>query len=231
MYKRKTYRKRLGRKTSRNVGRHSRYGYRRRLPLYKRPDQFRNGVPTKLYTKLYYAESSLMVVTAASSNYFVIQSSLYDPYSLAGGHQPLYFDQIAPTLYGNYRVYGFKYQIMAASDSSTSANLITFPSPVATSASNYYDARERPGAKQRIVVNGNTAKISGYVSVAKTLGVSKEDVRTEISYTAAYNANPAIMANLIVQAFNSAATTININISWRVTYLVEFWNPTRVPTS
>lgn len=226
MYFRKICRKKPVRRVRRR-----RVYRRRKTPMYKRPDQFRNGVPTKLHTKLNYAESSIMIVTAASSNYFVIQSSLYDPYSLAGGHQPLYFDQIAPALYGNYRVYGFKYQIMAASDSSTSANLITYPSPLASSAANYYDARERPGSKQRIVVNGSTAKITGYVSVAKTLGVSKEDVRTELSYSAAYNANPAIMANLIVQGFNGAATTININISWRVTYFVEFWNPTRVPTS
>lgn len=204
---------------------------RRRMPMYRKPDQFKYGVPTKLFTRLNYAENSLMIVTAASSNYFVIQSSLYDPYALAGGHQPLYFDQIAPTLYGNYRVYGFKYTIMASSDSSTSANMITFPSAVGTSAANFYDARERPGAKQRIVANGSTARITGYVSVAKTMGVSKEDVRTELSYTAAYNANPAIMANLIVQCFNTAATTININISWRVVYFVEFWNPARVSTS
>lgn len=220
----KTYKKRTYKKKAKKAYKKGK--------LYKRPDQFRNGVPQKLFTKLDFQESIYVNVGAAVDTGYIYQTSLWDPYAGVGGHQPLYYDQIAGVMYGNYRCFGFSYYITAVADNpAVPINMVTFPSPVATLAGNLISARERPGSKYRVLSGGNSQTIKGYITVAKTLGVSKEDVRTELSFSAAYNASPAIMANLITEFVNLTATAVNLQVSWKLRFYCEFWNPLRVSAS
>lgn len=211
--------------------------YRRpvRRRTYKRPRYARKvprlislGVPKYRYAKLSYCDLLAASVNTSSFQGWAYQSSLYDPYVAVGGHQPMFFDQYA-AMYGRYTVMGMAYDIQACTDAATNGPIVLtlMPSNVGSSASTISIARERAGTKESIVSHGYKARLKGYISVAKTLGVDKRKLLTDDQYSAVVSSNPSQMAYVTLQAWNNSGTAaIAIYITIRLTYYCRFFDPT-----
>lgn len=190
------------------------------------------GMPSRRIVKLRYCESQqyASILTAGVWS-LIYQSSLYDPLQSAGGHQPLYYDQLCTT-FASYRVFGIKYRIIVSRLNDTGADtvLVVRTSGTTTPDSNSSTAREKRGSKYRVCPAGENKVISGYMSVRKTLGIKKVDLGNAI-YQAKTNANPNTMAYLIIEVFNDNATTTTCTVSVDLTYYAEMFDPVEVMQS
>lgn len=216
--------------------------YRRRRPTMRRrrpaartnrryvsrvPRRIPMGVSRYKFAKLPYCDLEATSVSASSSVAWTYQSSMYDPYAPVGGHQPMFFDQYA-AMYRKYTVLGIAYELQACTDGATTGPLIVIATPSADSTppTSISIARERPGSKETIVSNNYKGRLKGYMSVAKTLGVSRRNILNDDIYSALVSTNPANVANLFVQAFNSSAGyAVSVYITLRLTYYVRFFDP------
>lgn len=208
------------RKRRRTIRRTRRYISRvpRRIPM---------GVSRYKFAKLPYCDLEATSVSASSSVAWTYQSSMYDPYAPVGGHQPMFFDQYA-AMYRKYTVLGIAYDLQACTDGATTGPLVIIVTPSADSTppTSISIARERPGSKEAIVSNSYRARLKGYMSVAKTLGVNRRNVLNDDIYSALVTTNPSALANLFVQAFNtSGGYAVAVYITLRLTYYVRFFDP------
>lgn len=210
---------------------------RRRRPV-RRQRGFRRvsrrvvGVPSARYAKLSYCDTVGGTVTAYLYNTWTWQSSLYDPYALMGGHQPMYFDQFA-TLYRKYTVLGIGYTFQVVTDASTNGPLFATvtTSGNLTAPSSLSMARERKGTKETTVSHGYRGHLKGYISVKNVLGLTAGQLRIDDQYSALVSANPAIPAYMHLQLFNLCPNNITAYISCRLTFYCRFFDPIDVGQS
>lgn len=184
------------------------------------------GVRHHTFAKLLYSDMLSAGVGGASSSTWGYQSSLYDPYAAAGGHQPLYFDQYT-AMYNRYTVYGMAFDIEVSTDQSTNGPLFVTltPSTTASSPTTLMIARERGGNRECNVSHGYKGRLRTYVSCAKLFGITNRQLTYDDQYSALYNADPARMVYMSVQVWNQTAAAISCYISMRIKYYCRFFDP------
>lgn len=192
------------------------------------------GFARKLITKLRYCEISNLTLAIVSSPCSTVycqqfQTSLYDPDLTGTGHQPMYYDQLcsAAGIYRKYRVYGIGYEMWFQNTNTNQMMPVlihhTNNSGV-ISSTNWLLVEEQTGVRPINVgsLNDKPTYVKGYLDVAKALGCTRNDVRTEDDFEALYNANPARMAylNIYMSSFNVSAGNV-LNVRYRLTYYCE----------
>lgn len=162
--------------------------------------------------------------------------------SSAGSHQPLYWDQ-HKVMYDKYRVYGIKYHLIVENKTMNESWYVVIrrtatQTSEATTTSGAYALEtmlERPDVQYRMggSVNSSNAKVSmkGYMSVAKTLGVSPKEVNEDEYYQATVTGNPTRMAFLHAYIMNKASVTVTFDYHLRLTYYLVLEGRTAVATS
>lgn len=228
-----SYAARKRRKTSRkwrSFGRRRlwRRGSRRNM-AYKKT--LSKPVADRLFTKMKYAEITSIqtpipgVLTMAKR----YQSSLQDPDYDLEGHQPMWRDQYAG-MYSSYRVRGIKYNIMVNNQNFAEAGYIGVRhlNNPAVADPNITQWMERNDTITKMVGgfagNGQMTRIKGYMSVAKTRGVSPRIVATDDRFGSEMNGNPALMAYLGIYVQGGAANQV-FNLNCKLTYYVELFDP------
>lgn len=226
-------------------------GYRRKRKTYRRYKSKRyygkraisrtmpysEPVPDRLFVKLRYADIFTHTTNAIPNIMTVVatyQSSLHDSNYAIGGHQPLWFDQYA-YFYSSYRVYGIKYSITANVENKNEActfgvRQLNNPAVVDTTIVAWM---ERTDAKVKTIgsVNGmNQAYIKGYMSVAKTRGISKYTLRSDNNFEAIWSANPALMGYIGIYDQSTAASAI-ITYTIKLIYYAELFDKVTPGTS
>lgn len=149
----------------------------------------RSGVPEKLIVRLKYVDSHALgdgVNPMASFTYRC--NSLFDPNFTAGGHQPLYHDQIA-LLYQNYKVIKAQFKVRALStQGAANSNIYYGVLNIGSDSSVDIDAntiRERPGSKYKTLTPQKGSMItSGWNYRMSSVG-------GEDGLTAAFGTNPS----------------------------------------
>ncbi len=183
------------RKFKRKPRRYVKKARRRFTKRNRRGNRRRRGpalvVPNQRFVTLRYMELVQPTLTAAVFNYISChKSSLNQPNYGAGGHQPMWFDQMS-LMFRFYRVFGikYKYTIAATTSDETYRCVVKHQNAAAaelTTLDGYYAAVERGHAKTRDGGSRNGANgkciISGYMNVAKTLGVTKSEVSSTASF-------------------------------------------------
>lgn len=219
------------RRTSYKPRRRLRRYTRRRIPRAPRRIGF-TGIPQRLHTKLRYADSVSLTVNAGSNAYYYYQNSLFDPYTPAGGHQPMFFDQYGG-LYYYYRVYGIGYVFVAQpnSASSNSLTMVTYANQDGNVDGSAMAAMERTGSKFTTCGGSKMGKLKGYVSVAKQWFVPKRVVAIDDSFSAPITGNPTKLVQLFFQYFNPTAANVDVITEVRLTYYCEFFGPRSVSQS
>lgn len=238
MYYRKkpAYRKKKPRRTYRK----KRYGYRSRRSArfaLTRTMPRSEPVPDRLFVKLRYADIVTHTTSAIANTMTVVltyQSSLFDPNYATGGHQPMWFDQWA-NMYSSYRVYGIGYTITANVENKNETCIfgvrhLNNPAVLDTTIVTWMERRD---AKVRVLgsVNANNkGTIKGYMSVAKTRGISKYTIRSDNNFEATFTSNPALMGYIGIYDQATAASAL-ITYSVQLTYYAELFDKVTPPVS
>lgn len=212
--------------------------YRRKRPAYRRrtrrtryvrrkiPRPIAVGVPKFRYAKLSYCDVLSSSVSASGYQTWPYQSSCYDPYQPAGGHQPMFYDQFS-VQYTRWTVMGIAYNVDITCDNANAAPLIfcVVPTNAGVTPTSVSIARERTGTKETMASSIMKGKLKGYISVAKMLGVDRRKLLTDDQYSGAIAANPAQMAYLTFAAYNLNTVAVTPFISMRLTFYVRFFDP------
>jgi len=193
------------------------------------------GTPFSQRVSLRYVEHVSPTVTAGSNISYTYQSSAYDPYYAAGGHQPLYYDQWAG-IYTRYRVYGYTWKVEASSYVETagypSLSLYGYSTVSPTPDTSNATTGERRDAKYSLLTMAQRSKtLSGKVSVAKWYGASQLAVKIDDGYSADTSNNPEKLVFTHFQLYNLSATAAIANLHITITYDVEFFLPRMVSGS
>ncbi len=152
-------------------------------------------------------------------------NSLFDPDRTGGGHQPMYFDQLCPTVYNRYRVTACAYKVVISNCNTP----VKFQLHIQNNnhSTDIEDLGEMTGIRQ-VIVNAmsNGGKcigyINGYNKLARILGQSTNDDRDQ----AVYNADPAnvVVLGIIATALDGATNISALNLDVTFTYYCELFD-------
>lgn len=194
--------------------------------------------PDRMFTKLKFAEiySQQFVADDIKTDVKLYTTSIYDPNAAVGGGQPMWRDTYAG-IYTNYRVRGIKYHITGTCRTSPGGtwymgvrhmNTTTDPDPNMSQWLERRDTRVKSGSGAGS--GANRVTIKGYMSVAKTRGISKQELEANPNFEAAMGSNPALMAYLKLAAQVNNAPII-VDFAVRLTYYVEMFDLVTPPQS
>ncbi len=193
----------------------------------------RNPFPARNRVRLTYCEVYSLTPSASTlSSVYYYQTSLYDPRGSVGGHQPLYFDQLA-AIYSRYRVIGVDYNISVSTAGPAGGTLYFVASPQATFETSVELLEERP-LVARTVYNGYGGQrtLKGHVTPWSVAGVSKQRYMMDDQYAATVGANPGIMIYMtpylyVGPAGGAASTEMRVEFIFHA----EFFELARVSSS
>lgn len=191
-------------------------------------------VPDRLITKLRYAYSGAWSVPGGTTwfNGAYFQNSLFQPQLPVGvdnQHQPMYFDQWCPALYEAYRVYGIKYHVRVNNHTINETWFVGVDdNPSQTPSTDIRAALERPQWKVKTggqqYSSSNHITISGYLDVAKTLGIPRQQVLYDDKFQKLYNESPESRQTVYIVPYimhkNPAEQSFDVVV--RLTYYVIF---------
>lgn len=192
-------------------------------------------IPQRLFTKLRYCDVVTASVTAGVLNslpYF--KTSIYAPRS-SGGHQPLYYDQWA-AIYHRYCVYGIKWSATCVNHATDEAFWFGIrQQDNATAETSLQTLLERGDCKIGMGSSRNSGRntvfVKGYMSTRKATGVTKYTVSGDNEWSANIDNDPASMAYLFPYILTNAGSTTTFEITYRLTYYVQMFNPLSVTAS
>lgn len=214
-YKRKT--------AARRRAMSKRYALRARRPLVRRrglmgpsaistrlsrPIGLNGGpLPLRFYTRFRYSERFNINNSGAPSQLASIRlnlNSLFDPNSSGIGHQPRGYDQLCPTFYQKYRVFGCKVRVEPhVTSTGAFGGRMLFGwqalSGSTSEVSTQTEARECIGTRVWTVSNNTKPPVfSKYYDCATTAGFPKASYRADDETEADYNQNPVQLSRLHV---------------------------------
>jgi len=160
-------------------------------------------------------------------DYIFNLNSTYDPDRTGSGHQPYGRDTYA-ALYNSYRVFAVQYKIYFSSNTVTSCRGALMWNTATSAINNYGLINEFP--KSRTCIYGVNAPrtLSGHLTLANIVGVTKTQYKTDDRYAAVVGANPA--QYLCLHIFNSdndgdALASDVGQIRVELKYFVEWFDP------
>lgn len=166
-------------------------------------------------------------------------NSLYDPnYTETTGtmqnSQCMFYDQLAGAAapYQKYVVVGMKYDIKFANPVSQDVFVVVRPTagihiPDVTDVKAMWVEEQRLRAKKYTLVRGaKSPSIKGYIDIAKIYGVSRDAIRDDDTFAAAYNDNPAkaVQLNILVTNCDGTANANYVPMNILCTYYVNFFD-------
>lgn len=218
----KTNKRRYRRRTRRYTSRNTPY-----TKIAKQP------VAERYFTKMHYCENVVLSLALPNVLYgYQYRSSIFDPDFTGVGHQPLFHDQLA-VLYERYRVYGIKYELVAKSDGAYTMTTIAVKSSENSSqdTEQYTLLERREGPSVTLEgPNGKASRLRGYLSVAKTYGLSKKEFLNDDGFISGMSSNPTKLAFLQLYGVTIGGLC-NVTCKLHLTYYVEFMQRANVTGS
>lgn len=213
------------------------YSRRRRYSRVPRP--VLSGFPTKKLVKLRYVDTGINLDAPAGGMAYTVYraNSVYDPYQLTGGHQPMGYDQWAE-IYNKYTVIGSKCTMIfhptAASNLTPGRFGLMISSDTAgtshyTTINNLLESK-LVGSNHRMFGPYDSSAISKS-SVVKTFSprrfFGKADVVDGSANTAAVTTNPGNEAYYIpwVASIASGQDPSVATFTVQIDYIVQFSDP------
>lgn len=187
-------------------------------------------VTDAMVTQLHYAKYSTPVLTGSASIFPVdmFQTSLFDPDASLGGHQPMWFDQVCPSMYTSYIVMGFWYNITIVARTNVDALWTVYVRHANTTVldSSPQNALERIGTMTKFGTpqggSKSTVTMKGYLSTAKIRGLTMEKIRTDPQYEGTSIVNPAAMGYLHIGLYTPSGSTMSFDVVSKLRYNVRF---------
>lgn len=155
-------------------------------------------------------------------------NGLYAPQYPSGGHQPMGFDQLCPTLYQKYRVYKCAWTIKVNSAATTGVayNCTVVPmnnqTAALTSTQNYM---EIPRAQNVLHSLHNGKIIRGSIRLPNLVGRTTAEYMADDVYVGSATANPGEYCILHVWNEDTSGANIGYYFNIDLTYYCEFFDP------
>ncbi len=193
--------------------------------------------PERHRCALSYSELNKLTCSAATlTSFYYWQTSLYDPRGSAGGHQPLYFDQLS-AIYSRYRIDAVQYEVSfditdAGSATAVSGYGYLAAQKIATFDSDVELLEERPYTNRKAIslYTGPTI-MKGRLLPHKVLGVTKQRYMNDDQYTATVGANPTLMMFMTPYVWNQGSTSYSTSFRIKLTFECTFFELTTVAKS
>lgn len=188
------------------------------------------GPPKSMFAKLRWTYTySASVAAAASSLRQFNLNSLFDPDYTGVGDQPYYFDQYS-AMFGRYRVYGVKMNLITTCSSSTSNlyhPLLTISTYCDTLPS--WSATTLQSAKRSIrkllIPGQSNIRIGRYYDLRSIAGVSKSEYNVAEVFQALTTASPTRPMLLSVNLTNNdGVATITWSFNLQLTFYTKFFD-------
>lgn len=188
-------------------------------------------IPDRLFVKLRYVTNTNWTVASGVglTPCMTLHSSLYNPEGgLLAGHQPYWYDQWTPGIYRKYRVYGIKYHITVMNPGLNQTWYVgvqpqsdLVDETVLSTLMEHKEAKVKTGG----AVGSNTQRVvlKGFMSVAKTLGLTRTEVKNEEWFAADYNADPIKQAYLKIYMNHTYGDAWTFDAIVRCTYYAELF--------
>jgi len=185
------------------------------------------GIPSSVIAKLSYSDATTGSVSAGSTTSYTYHSSLFDPYFTAGGHQPMCFDQYA-ILYNSYTVFGVGYRIsvQALTGGNDNAVLAVYTNTDGSTITHMGTMLEQKRGVKTTFFGGNytSRTLKGYVSVAKSYGVSLAKIKIDDQFSAVVTADPLKTTKIIFHIYNQSTNSVNYQYTIQLTYYCRFFD-------
>lgn len=196
--------------------------YYRRRALTRRPA---DGVPKQLFVKQRYVDRyDSTTVAIASYVIYPYANSLYDPYSGAGGHQPMYYDQYT-AMYNSWVVMGIAYTIQI-NPYSGAGTFVVFPTRDSYTPLTISSAMEQKGARS-IELNAATGvrNMKGYMSIAKLFALTPKQILADDSFwgSALAGPTPTSTGYLKFMFFSNAGGAFTFSANVHLTYYAKYF--------
>lgn len=194
-----------------------------------------NGIPDRLFNQFPYAQV-MDIGTSVLPGSQTFRTSMFDPDYSGTGHQPFMHDELTP-LFLKYRCYGIKYDITIENTSTTISARWSLAPFNHTGAPPSMDLLwEKPNGKWGVLgprgQNDSIARVTGYMSAATVLGVTKERFKNDDIYATNVGANPNVPAYLVITTQASdAASAITVRLHCRLTMFTELFNRATISQS
>ena len=203
--------------------------YRRRIPR-----SLSTPVPVKAYKKLFYTHTGQINCsyhpTVPMTGYAQFRvNSLFDPDYTGVGAQPLWTDQFN-YLYSRYRVHGMKYKLtVSCPDNNRMTQIGLCPAVNATLETTWQTMAERSESRIAVVPPlGATPKVlRGYIPTGRIWGLTKQQMKEDEDFIAAFGANPTKSTILTLYGVTSAASAV-IDFKLDMTFFTEMLDRVKV---
>lgn len=169
-------------------------------------------IPKRVFHKFNYFTTLDFATGAVAKvpSIYEFRTSLFDPDFTGGGHQPYLHDQWG-SFYSYYRVYGIKFNIQFLSTTSTVASMVWVArnSYTTISSTDPEVNEEFPTCYAKRAINSSKpVTIKGFMSVAKTEGLTRREFLGDAGYEAAIGANPTKYSRLSIGVQSDAPTQL-----------------------
>lgn len=189
--------------------------------------------PSSMLAKLNYGLPNQALTTSTYTSQQFRLNSLFDPEVAIGGGQPRYFDTFcggndtsAP--YYRYHVFAAKVIVKFWNNSDTSGLIACgwWPSGNSSEPTAPAEILERKSFKwdHLTALSGSAGQktISFYVPIHVAYGFSRQRVRDDSQFNAAYNASPTQVLNCSVMWFPDVVAEKTVNFSIKIIYYAKF---------
>lgn len=189
----------------------------------------------RIVTSLVYCEIVSITMASGPGNldYQFNLNSLFDPDITGAGHQPKGFDQLS-TLYARYRVYAVRYHVSYIVNLSTDQNVAFVVAPTNSSSgyANLTSPREVFQSKYNISTFYTPRSVSGMVNLPQLNGKSRESYAADDTTAGTTTTSPSEVLSLhCVSAIQNTAVSQSANLSIKLEFLSEFWDPYQLAQS
>lgn len=168
-----------------------------------------NSFPKAMTMPMTYVEEVVLTCTSGGyANYQYKVTSLYDPNSTGGGHQPYLFDTLMQ-LYNVYIVYGVKVKLTLSAVTPNVPTKVAFQTDIAATAPTSLTLIEEQPDSRCEIINGsiNNVVMEKYYDIAKLWGISKDTLLSDSVYQGTNGTNPAAPVYLTILAKPISSTT------------------------
>lgn len=187
---------------------------------------------------LSYSELNKLTAPAATlTSFYYWQTSLYDPRGSVGGHQPLYFDQLA-AIYSRYRVDRVMYDIsFDVTDAGTYMSGVSGYGYLAAQKVATFDGdvellEERPYTNRKAIsLYTGPTMMTGTFIPHKVLGVTKQRYMDDDTFSSVVGSNPSNMMFMTPYVWNQSSTAYSVSVRIKLSFDCTFFELATVSKS
>lgn len=192
----------------------------------------------KFFTTLQYSYTYQLPNTAAAYDNYLQMNNCYDPGGAFGDLTPAGFralcgntGAVASGLFKRYRVHGASIDVWHINRSADPQQVTMFPSVTSVVTTNQDQARCQPLSVNKVTGANEDGSnpalhLRRYYDMADIIGLTKEQYRTDITTSGAWDSAPTkqVYLHIFTGSMTGALNCVG-TLAWRIRFHIEFFEP------